>query len=154
MVQLLCNLRDGTLTASNAFAVDVVRGTRREPAESAEYYLEVLPNVVTRHRHQHGVKLSAASEIMLVPLTLTGTDRVGVMHMFSLRRRSGHALDANVRACACVCPQPGCSRLCRSQQSLRRIKCHKWASMFAKNAPLNFGATSCGADAARFAMIA
>jgi hypothetical protein len=26
--------------------------------------------------------------------------------------------------------------------------------MFAKNAPLNFGATSCGADAAWFAMIA
>jgi len=54
----------------------------------------VLTKIVTRHRQQHGVKLSAASEIMLVPLTLTGTDRVGVMHMFSLRRRSGHALDA------------------------------------------------------------
>src|SRR5258705_3942647 len=131
------------LTACNAFAVDVVRGTRREPAKSAQYYLQVLTKIVTRHRQQHGVKLSAAFEIMLVPLTLTGTDRVGVMPMCSLRRRSGHALDANVPACACGCPLPGCSRLCRSQRSLRRIKCHKWTSMFAKNAPLNFEATSC-----------
>src|SRR5258705_2289962 len=104
MVQLLCNLNDGMLTESNAFAVDVVRSARREPTESTQYYLQVLTKIVTRHRQQHGVKLSAASEIMLVPLTLTGTDRVGVMHMFSLRRRSGHALDANVRACACGCP--------------------------------------------------
>src|SRR5260370_31085398 len=94
MVQVARNLRDGMLTARKAFAVDVVRGTRREPAESTQYYLQVLTKIVTRHRQQHGVKLSAASEIMLVPLTLTGTDRVGVMHMFSLRRRSGHALDA------------------------------------------------------------
>jgi hypothetical protein len=73
---------------------------------------------------------------MLVALTVTGTDRVGVMRMFGLRRRSGHAFDANVPACACGRPQPGCSWLCRSQQSLRRIKCRKWASMFAKNAAL------------------
>ena len=72
LVQLFCNLHDGMLTASNAFAVDVVRGARREPAESARYYLQVLTNIVTRHRQHHGVKLSAASEIMLVPLSLTG----------------------------------------------------------------------------------
>src|SRR3954469_9300847 len=110
------------LTTINAFALDVVRGTRREPAESTQYYLQVLTKIVTRHRQQHGVKLSAASEIMLVPLTLTGTDRAGVMHMFGLRWRNGHVWDANVPACACGCPQPGCSRLCRSQQPLRRIK--------------------------------
>jgi hypothetical protein len=92
------NLHDGMLTASNAFAVDVVRGTRRRPAESTQYYLQVITKIETRHRQQHGVKLSAASEIMLVPLTLTGTDRVGVMHMFSLWRRSGHALDPNAPA--------------------------------------------------------
>src|SRR6478752_3767852 len=92
------------LTASNACSVNVVRGTRREPAESTQYDLQVLTKIVTCHRQQHGVKLSAASEIMFVPLTLTGTDRVDVMHMFSLRRRSGHALDANVPACACGCP--------------------------------------------------
>ena len=97
LVQLLCDLHDGMLTASNAFAIDVVRGTRREPAESTQYQLQVLTNIVTRHRQQHGVELSAASEIMLVPLTLTGTDRIGVMHMFNLRQRSGHALNANLQ---------------------------------------------------------
>src|SRR4051794_34880170 len=89
-MQLLCDLQDGMLTTINAFALDVVRGTRREPAESTQYYLQVLTKIVARHRQQHGVKLSAASEIMPVPLTLTGTDRAGVMHMFGLRRRSGH----------------------------------------------------------------
>src|SRR5258707_13671603 len=103
MVQLLCNLHDGMLTASNAFAVDVARSARREPTESTQYYLQVLRKIVTRHRKQHGVKFSAASEIMLVPLTLTGPDRVGVMHMFSLGRRSGQALDANAPAGASGC---------------------------------------------------
>jgi hypothetical protein len=83
-MQLLCNLHDGMLTASNAFAVGVVRGTRRQPAEGTQYHLQVITKIVTRHRQQHSVKLCAASEIMLVPLTLTGTDRVGGVHMFSL----------------------------------------------------------------------
>jgi hypothetical protein len=84
LVHLIRNLHDGMLAESNALAVDIIRGAGQEKMVTAQYYLQVLTKVVTRHGQQHGVKISATSEVLVV-LTLTGTNLRNVMHIFGSR---------------------------------------------------------------------
>ena len=86
-MQLFRNLHDSMLTASNTSAVEIICRMRQERMVCAQDYLEVLTEVVTRHGQQHSVKISAASKIMLMPLTAVDTDLVGVTHLFGSRWR-------------------------------------------------------------------
>ena len=84
LVHLIRNLHDGMLAESNALAVDIICGAGQEKMVTAQYYLQVLTKVVTRHGQQHGVKISATSEILVV-LTLTSANLRNVMHIFGSR---------------------------------------------------------------------
>jgi len=49
------------LTARDILTLDIVRDTGRKPTVSAQNYLQVVTQIVTRHCQQQRLKVNAAS---------------------------------------------------------------------------------------------